>query len=102
MLYLTMREGDYALVGSDIKVVFSRAHGCNQIMLGFDAPKDVPVVRGQVYEQAMADRALTGDPEALALHSQLRQEREARQQKYSRRQAHRQTQARYREAATLQ
>jgi carbon storage regulator len=50
MLVLGMRPNDYILIGDDIMVKVIKSSGDN-IRLAIEAPKDVPVVRGDVYER---------------------------------------------------
>jgi carbon storage regulator len=55
MLSLLVREGDYLLIGDDIRIHVQKGVGRN-MKIGIDAPRSVPVVRGAVYEkELMAD-----------------------------------------------
>jgi carbon storage regulator CsrA len=49
MLLLSVKEGDYIMIGDDIKVKI--IGGSNVSKLGIDAPKHVPIKRQAVYER---------------------------------------------------
>jgi carbon storage regulator len=50
MLILTRRAGETLRIGSDITVTVLGVKG-SQIRIGIDAPKSVPVHRGELYER---------------------------------------------------
>lgn len=50
MLCITMRKGDYFLIGKDIVVQLDTLSG-SRVHLTINAPKDVPIVRGEVLER---------------------------------------------------
>jgi len=50
MLSLSVREGDYLIIGDNIRVHVQKGVGSN-MKLGIDAPKSVLIERGKVYEQ---------------------------------------------------
>ncbi len=64
MLYITMHEGDYFMVGDNVKIVFDHSRGRNQVFIGVDAPRDVQVLRGEIYENKVAELAVKGDRKA--------------------------------------
>ncbi|MDR1299613.1 MAG: carbon storage regulator [Oscillospiraceae bacterium] len=49
MLMLSVREGDYIMLGEDIKVKI--IGGSRISKLGIDAPKDIQIKRQAVYER---------------------------------------------------
>jgi len=49
MLILTRRQGQELLIDGRIRVVVSEARG--QVKLGVDAPREIPVVRGELVEK---------------------------------------------------
>ena len=54
MLVLTMRVGDVTHIGNEIKVrVLSMSNG--QVRVGFDAPKNVNILRGKVKDKLEAE-----------------------------------------------
>lgn len=60
MLILTRREGESIIIGDDdnrIEVVFLSFNG-NQIRLGINAPKCIPVYRDEIFERIIAERNL--------------------------------------------
>lgn len=52
MLVLGMKPEDYVLIGDDIIVKVIKTSK-DDLRLGIDAPKNVPIVRGNVYERNM-------------------------------------------------
>jgi len=57
MLNLSRRTGETVVIGDDISVTVMSIRG-NQVCLGFNAPKDVPVHR-----QEIADKIKAGEPQ---------------------------------------
>jgi len=82
MLTLTLREGDYLLLGDDICVHFDHKVGYGTVALTIEAPKDVPVLRGKLYEKNLEERAAAGDEEARKLAAKLKKERDMIGQRY--------------------
>ena len=59
MLVLTRKHDETVVIGNDIVVtVVNIEHG--KVRLGIDAPRDVPVHRGEVYEAIRRERAREG------------------------------------------
>ena len=56
MLILTRRIGETLKIGDDIEVTVLGTKG-NQIRLGIEAPKEVPVHREEVYERIRLEEA---------------------------------------------
>jgi carbon storage regulator len=54
MLSLSVREGDYLMIGENIRVHVQKGLG-NHMKLGIEAPKSVHIERGKVYEKHLAD-----------------------------------------------
>lgn len=50
MLILTRRLGEALTIGDDVSVVITEVKG-NQVRIGIDAPPDVKVYRGEIYER---------------------------------------------------
>jgi len=50
MLILTRRISESIIVGDDVKITVLGVKG-NQVRLGIDAPKDLPVHREEIYER---------------------------------------------------
>lgn len=59
MLILTRRIGETLVIGDDADKVLLTVVGVqgNQVRLGIDAPKDVPVHREEVYERIQLEKA---------------------------------------------
>jgi carbon storage regulator CsrA len=87
MLYLTLVEGDYAVINGNVKVLVERIDGKDRVFIGIDAPKDVPVMRSQIYEREIAEQAaLTGDKALAEVSAGLEKERMERRRRYNQRQ----------------
>ena len=64
MLILTRRAGETVMVGSDITITVLGVKG-NQVRIGINAPKDVPVHREEIYERIQSEKsAQEGEPAA--------------------------------------
>ncbi len=50
MLILTRRANESLMIGDDIKITVLGIKG-NQVRIGIDAPKDVPVHREEIYQR---------------------------------------------------
>jgi len=50
MLVLTRRIGESIIIGHNIKVMVTDIQG-NQVRLGIEAPTEIPVHRGEIYER---------------------------------------------------
>ena len=94
MLMITLREGDYFMVGGNVKVSYERSEGKDALILGVDAPKDVQILRGKYYENEIAKLAEAGDVKAQEIHKQLAEDYEKRRRKYNARRSSRSEQQR--------
>ena len=94
MLLVSLKESDYVMIGDNIKVSFKQMKGKDHLVLGIDAPRDVPVLRGKAYEEEVAESAISGDSEKQALAGQLRKDYEARRRESQNRRARREGQER--------
>lgn len=50
MLVLTRNAGETLYIGDDIKVTILSNNG-NQVRIGIEAPKEIPVHREEIYQQ---------------------------------------------------
>ena len=57
MLILTRRVNETLNIGDDIQVTVLGVKG-NQVRIGIDAPRDVPVHRGEIYQRIKKEEAL--------------------------------------------
>lgn len=56
MLILTRRVGETLNIGDDVEVTMLGVKG-NQVRIGIEAPKDVPVHREEIYERIKKEKA---------------------------------------------
>lgn len=59
MLILTRRPGETLMIGDDITVTVLAIKG-NQVRIGIQAPKHVPVNREEVHERLQQEREIGG------------------------------------------
>lgn len=48
MLSLGRKEDEYIMIGDDIKIKIIKSEGT--VRIGIEAPSDLPIVRGELYE----------------------------------------------------
>ena len=60
MLILTRRVGEKLIIGEDVTVTMLGVKG-NQIRIGIDAPRDVPVNREEVYQRIVKEQKAWND-----------------------------------------
>ena len=72
MLVLTRKSGESIVLGSDIRITVLEIQG-RQIRLGIEAPADISVHRGEVYERIREENELaaTGGQKELKVLSQV-------------------------------
>ena len=69
MLVLTRKAGESIVIGSQIRITVLEMQG-RQIRLGIEAPSEIPVHRGEVYERIKEENeqaAMAGADELKAL-----------------------------------
>lgn len=68
MLVLTRKTGEWINIGNDIRVRVVSLKG-DQVQLGVEAPREIAVHRGEIFEQIRAEveraRRSASDPDAL-------------------------------------
>lgn len=55
MLILTRRISESIIIGDDVKITVLGVKG-NQVRLGIDAPKNLPVHREEIYERIQQEK----------------------------------------------
>ena len=69
MLGLTRKAGESIVIGSQVRITVLEMQG-RQIRLGIEAPSEIPVHRGEVYERIKTENqraAMAGEDELKAL-----------------------------------
>ena len=60
MLVLTRKLGESIVIGNNVRVTVLEMQG-KQVRLGIEAPAEVPVHRGEVYERIEAENRLAAE-----------------------------------------
>ncbi len=74
MLVLTRKRDESIMIGDDIRIIVVDVRG-DQVKLGIDAPRHIPVHREEVYKEIQEENrraALKGTPDLAALDKILR------------------------------
>ena len=58
MLILTRRIGETLMIGDDVQITILNVIG-NQVRIGVDAPKHVPVHREEIYQRIQNEKRLS-------------------------------------------
>lgn len=55
MLILTRKIGERIMIGDDIVITLIEIRNRNSVRLGIDTPRDIPVLREEVWEREQED-----------------------------------------------
>ena len=64
MLALTRKKGEALMVNNNVEITILEVRG-DQVKIGIDAPKDVPIYRKEVYLQIQEENKASFSPEGL-------------------------------------
>ena len=64
MLALTRKKGEALMVNNNVEITILEVRG-DQVKIGIDAPKDVPIYRKEVYLQIQAENKASFSAEAM-------------------------------------
>jgi carbon storage regulator len=65
MLALTRKKGESIILNNDIEISVLELRG-DQVKIGINAPKEVPVYRKEVYLQIQKENEAASSPDSLA------------------------------------
>lgn len=55
MLILSRKEGEEIIIGGNIKLVVTKLV-CGRVSIGIEAPRDIPIVRGELNAELSSDK----------------------------------------------
>jgi len=93
MLHLTLKVGEHVMIGDNICVKFNFNKGRTVASMSIEAPREVDIVNGKIYEERVAEKASSGDREAIHLMKQIAEEKSTRNKFFSKRKGKRQSPA---------
>ena len=67
MLILTRRRGEKIIIGDDVTVTIVAVKG-HQVVIGIEAPLEIPVHREEVYQRILEERADKERADGPGLH----------------------------------
>ena len=92
MLQLTLGRDDYLMIGDNIRLQYKRDTGDGRFSIAIAAPRDVKILRKNLYENTVEKMAAQGNPTAQILADVLQEEtperlKEAEQRRVKQQQA---------------
>ena len=64
MLSIKLKQGEHIMIGDSIKVYYQRTNSKDYISIAVDAPKEISVMRGAVYEEKQSRLEYTTNTKA--------------------------------------
>ena len=64
MLALTRKKGEALMINNNVEITILEVRG-DQVKIGIEAPKDVPIYRKEVYLQIQEENKASFSPEGL-------------------------------------
>ena len=92
MLVLTVSQGDYLMIGDNIQVHFDGKVDRENISVAIDAPRNITILRGKLFEENIAEMAADGSYEAQLLSEKLKKEHSKRRKQIQMSKSRRDTQ----------
>ncbi|MCL1884747.1 MAG: carbon storage regulator [Defluviitaleaceae bacterium] len=89
MLHLTLSKGEHLIIGENIKLTYSRNDGKAVASLSIGAPREIKIVRGKIFEERIAEKASSGDREAMQLLEKIIEENIERRRIFNKRKSKR-------------
>ena len=80
MLQVTVEQGEYIMVGDNVKIYYDRLNSNKQLVLSFDAPREVRVMRQKVHEEKLIEKYGVDSPEGKQLAKEIQSRKEEREQ----------------------
>ena len=59
MLSIKLKQGEHIMIGDSIRVYYDRTNSKGYISVAVDAPREIPVMRGAMYEEKQAKMKFT-------------------------------------------
>ena len=79
MLQITMAPGEYVMIGDSIKIYYDRLNSNKQLILSFEAPREIEIMRQRLYEEKLAREIDMNSPEGQQLARELQEAKEERE-----------------------
>jgi len=78
MLHVTLNKNDYIMIGGNIRLEYVKNNGAEAFSLSVAAPREMAILRKNLYEDEVEEKAAKGDYEAQILAEILEKEHKQR------------------------